>query len=215
MANPNDAPLQTNAPTPSPSSPGATGAGLTTAIRELSPEKRELWVERIFSRMSAMYGRLFADMWAGSELHEVKAAWADDLGVFCGQQIVWAMEQCKSRELPPTLPAFRNLCQQAPRPEVPALPAPRVPQEIAQQRARELRKQAERVAARRIDGLAWAKTPPASGARGSLWERAVIDVAEAGDVRALEILVGHVERGVIRSERAQAVLAAAFADVAA
>lgn len=215
MGNHTDAPLQTSAQTPSPNSPAANGVSLTMPLRDLSQEKRELWVERIFSRMSAMYGRLFADMWAGSDLPEVKVAWTDDLGAFCGQQIAWAMEQCKSRELPPTLPAFRNLCQQAPRPEVPALPAPRVPQEVAQQRARELRKQAERVAARRIDGLAWAKSPPASGVRGSLWERQIIDLAEAGDVRVLEILVGHVERGVIRCERAQTVLAAAFGDVAA
>ena len=47
------------------------------------------------------------------------------------------------------------------------------------------------------DGTAWAKIPPPGGARGSLWERRIIELAE------------HVERGVIVSARASAVLNAA------
>lgn len=65
------------------------------------------------------------------------------------------------------------------------------------------------------DGTAWAKIPPPGGARGSLWERRIIELAESGDQRFLQILAEHVERGVIRCERAQTVLAAAFGDVAA
>ena len=41
---------------------------MSAPIRTLSPDRRELWVERIFARMAAMYGRLFADMWAGADL---------------------------------------------------------------------------------------------------------------------------------------------------
>lgn len=187
---------------------------LTTPIRELSPERRESWVERIFARMSAMYGRLFADMWAGTDLRQVKAAWAEDLGPFCGKQIAWAMEQCKARELPPTLPAFRGLCQNAPRPEASALPAPRVPQEAAQARAHQLRKSAEAIAQRQ-DFLGWARTPPAYGARGSAWERMIIDLAETGDVRVIDILRRHVASGVIRCERARAVLERVDSDATA
>lgn len=177
---------------------------MSAPIRTLSPDRRELWVERIFARMAAMYGRLFADMWAGADLAEVKAAWADDLGPFGGAQIAWAMEQCKTRELPPTLPGFRNLCQQAPRPEALALPAPKVPHDVAQQRAQELRRNAEKIAGRRVDGAAWARMPPAGGARGTPWEKAVIELAESGDVRFIEILAEHVDRGVIVSARASA-----------
>ncbi len=165
--------------------------------------------------MAAMYGRLFAEMWAGVDLREVKLAWADDLGPFSGSQIAWAMEQCKARELPPTLPAFRNLCQQAPRPEVPALPAPKVPHEVAQQRAAELRRNADKIAARRIDGTAWACTPPAGEARGTQWEKLVIELAESGDQRFLQILAEHVALGVIRSERARRALEAAGYDAIA
>lgn len=179
---------------------------MSAPIRTLSPDRRELWVERIFARMAAMYGRLFADMWAGADLAEVKAAWADDLGPFCGTQIAWAMEQCKTRELPPTLPGFRNLCQQAPRPEARALPAPKVPHDVAQQRAQELRSNAEKVAGRRVDGAAWARTPPAGGASGTPWEKAVIDLAEAGEPRFVKILAEHLRSGAIQSERAIAAL---------
>lgn len=184
-------------------------------LRELSPEKRESWVERIFARMSAMYGRLFAEMWAGTELQTVKAVWADDLAPFSGQQIAWAMEQCKARDLPPTLPMFRSLCQQAPRPETPALPPPRVPREVAQERAQQLRKTAELAARRHAGDTSWARTAPADGARGSLWERRIIELAEAGDPRFLQILAEHVERGVIRSERARQALEAAGYDAVA
>lgn len=214
MGSLNDAPLQTSEPTSSPNSPGATVVSLTTPIRELSLERRESWVERIFARMSAMYGRLFADMWAGADLRQVKAAWAEDLGPFCGKQIAWAMEQCKARELPPTLPAFRNLCQNAPRPEAPALPAPRVPQEVAQERLHQLRKSAQAIAQRQ-DFLSWAKTPPTYGAAGSVWERMIIELAEAGDARFVAILRDHVAAGVIRSERGHAVLETGGADAAA
>lgn len=56
------------------------------------------------------------------------------------------------------------------------------------------------------DGLAWAKIPPPCGARGSLWERRIIELAEAGDTRFLRILADHVERGVIVSAHASAAL---------
>ena len=178
---------------------------MTTPLRELSMEKRVLWVERIFARMSAMYGRLFAEMWAGTDLGEVKAIWADDLSPFCGTQIAWAMEQCKTRDLPPTLPMFRGLCQQAPRPEAQALPAPRVAREVAQERAMELRRAADRISSQAAGSTAWALTPPAAGKRGP-WETAIIDLAEQGEPQFVRILAEHVERGVIVSARAAAVI---------
>lgn len=60
--------------------------------------------------------------------------------------------------------------------------------------------------------MSWASTPPAHGASGSKWEQNLIELAEAGDPRFLRILAQHVERGVIRSERARAVLSLTSAD---
>ncbi|ENO80950.1 hypothetical protein B447_10803 [Thauera sp. 27] len=65
------------------------------------------------------------------------------------------------------------------------------------------------------DGVAWAKTPPARGARGSLWESRIIELAESGDQRFLQILAEHVALGVIRSERARQALEAAGYDAIA
>ena len=62
------------------------------------------------------------------------------------------------------------------------------------------------VAEKHQDGTAWAKTPPPGGARGSRWEAAIIELAEAGEPRFVEILAEHVAHGVIVSPRASAAL---------
>lgn len=56
------------------------------------------------------------------------------------------------------------------------------------------------------EGAAWAKTPPPGGARGSRWESAILELAEAGEPRFVKILAEHVSRGVIASPRATAAL---------
>lgn len=56
------------------------------------------------------------------------------------------------------------------------------------------------------DGTAWAKTPPPGGARGSRWESAILELAEAGEPRFVKILAEHVASGVIASPRATAAL---------
>ena len=65
------------------------------------------------------------------------------------------------------------------------------------------------------DFTAWAKTPPAYGAAGSVWERMIIELAEQGESRFIDILRKHVASRVIRSERALAVLSAPKPDAAA
>lgn len=56
------------------------------------------------------------------------------------------------------------------------------------------------------EGAAWAKIPPPGGARGSRWESAILELAEAGEPRFVKILAEHVSRGVIASPRATAAL---------
>lgn len=55
-------------------------------------------------------------------------------------------------------------------------------------------------------GTEWANFPPPSGASGSIWERNIIDLAEAGEPRFVRILDRHVRANVIKSDRARAVL---------
>lgn len=193
------------------------------------PPLRDSWVERIFDRMQGLYGSLWLDRWRSGEVIEhdgqrfdrglllAKATWGQELAGFSDhpERITRALEACRHRNLPPTLPEFLDLCRQQ-HPDAPvALPAPKVPQEVAQARAQELRQAADRIASRAFDGLAWAKTPPDRGARGSLWERRIIELAESGDPRFVRILHGHVKTGVIRSDRALAALNAAQIDAAA
>ena len=62
------------------------------------------------------------------------------------------------------------------------------------------------VSGKHQNGTAWAKTPPPGGARGSRWESAILELAEAGEPRFVKILAEHVARGVIASPRATAAL---------
>ena len=61
----------------------------------------------------------------------------------------------------------------------------------------------------------WADEPPPRGAAGTLWEKHIIELAEAGDARFIEKLRKHVASRVIRSERAIAALRAPEPDAAA
>jgi hypothetical protein len=72
------------------------------------------WVERIFSRMMAYYGTLFSDRWRDSNLHEVKAVWAEELASFsdnpeCFKRALAAMVDGST--FPPTLPEFKAMCR--------------------------------------------------------------------------------------------------------
>lgn len=64
----------------------------------------------------------------------------------------------------------------------------------------------------------WAESPsPAhekGGFKGSAWESAIVRLAASGEDRFIAILRGHIKAGVIRSERARAVLREGEASVA-
>lgn len=74
----------------------------------------EAWVEKLFSRFSAMYGRKFADLWSDCNLANVKALWAEELGILTRDELASGVAACKIREWPPTLPEFLRLCRPEP-----------------------------------------------------------------------------------------------------
>ena len=118
----------------------------------------DAWVKSLLDRMAAMYGEKFVRQWEKTDPDAMRDMWAESLGRFDGDQIKWALQHLVGNNpFPPTLPEFVILCKQAPRAEVPALPAPIVPLSIRQQRAAELAKQAEKVASKRPDGRRWAR----------------------------------------------------------
>ena len=88
-------------------------------------------------------------------MQDAKNAWAHELGAFDKSlnRVAWALENLPARC--PNVIEFRNLCRQAPTPEVPRLPEPKAdPDRVAA----ELAKLAPmRQAVSTIDHKAWAK----------------------------------------------------------
>ena len=107
----------------------------TTPSKEPLPDS---WVERIFQRMQGLYGSLWVDRWRSGEkverggqlfdsgLLNAKATWAMELGGFSDQpeRIARALESCRHRNMPPTLPEFIDLCRQQVAEQAKALPPP-------------------------------------------------------------------------------------------
>ena len=89
---------------------------------------------------------------------DVKTAWAHELDVFGGSlhRLAWALEN-----LPPKCPnviEFKNLCRQAPAPEVPRLPEPKADPERVKAEMSKLGQLREKVmASDPPERLAWAR----------------------------------------------------------
>lgn len=117
----------------------------------------ETWVEKIFSHMEAMYGARFHDAWRGTDLAHVKGMWGAKLAGFHDQpeRLKFALNALDAKPFPPTLPEFIELCRFAPRPELPALPEPRIDPAVAAERAAKMQEKAL-AAMRNPTGHQWA-----------------------------------------------------------
>lgn len=85
------------------------------------------WVDRVFTRLTLVFGRDFMARYDGLEIDDVKAEWAEDLAGFqqAPEAIKYALEHIPS-DKPPTSLQFRDLCRKAPQYLPKALPAPPV-----------------------------------------------------------------------------------------
>lgn len=81
------------------------------ATNETSQPLPVSWIDRLFSRLTVMYGNKFADMWRGIDTNSIKAAWAEDLAGFTGDELKRGLAWCKTQTWPPTLPEFMNACR--------------------------------------------------------------------------------------------------------
>lgn len=91
------------------------------------------WAERIFEKLTLVYGRDFLSRWEGQELAAVMADWGHELAGFQAhpEAIRFALENLP--EKPPTVLQFRAVCNRAPAPELPKLEAPAAdPQRVAE-----------------------------------------------------------------------------------
>lgn len=73
------------------------------------------WVEKIFQKLSLIYGRDFLGRWEGIPLDEVKADWAHELSGYqqSPDAISYALQNLPRK--PPTVLEFRAICEAAPR----------------------------------------------------------------------------------------------------
>lgn len=129
----------------------------------------ESWIEKIFGHMEAMYGARFHDAWRDTDLSQVKAMWGMKLAGFHDQpeRLKFAINAMDAKPFPPTLPEFLDLCRQAPRPDIPALPEPRIDPAMAAERAAKMQEKA----------LAAMRNPP-----GHRWAIRIMDDIAAGVV---------------------------------
>jgi hypothetical protein len=97
-------------------------------------------IERLFDRLIMTYGSEFKNKWDKVPLSEVKSAWSYELASFSSnlKAIGWALENLP--EKCPNLIEFKNLCKQAPRPQIESLSAPKADSSVVD---RELEKIAQ------------------------------------------------------------------------
>lgn len=74
-------------------------------------------IDRLFDRLSMIYGAEFTNKWAQLDVVELKSFWAHELGFYAEhlECIKWTLENLPDRC--PNLIQFKALCKQAPRPE--------------------------------------------------------------------------------------------------
>lgn len=71
------------------------------------------WVDRIFERLTVLFGRRFGDLYAGVDEDRLRQAWAVELAGFRDhpERIAKALQACKGVQHPPTLSEFVALCR--------------------------------------------------------------------------------------------------------
>lgn len=69
------------------------------------------WVKALFAKLSARYGTLFADRYAGVPQDILLAEWGAELAGFSGEDIRRGLDGCRDLRFPPTLPEFITLCR--------------------------------------------------------------------------------------------------------
>lgn len=118
------------------------------------------WVDKIFLKLTLVYGRDFIGRWEGLEISDVKTDWGHELSGFedWPEAIAHALATLPPGK-PPTVLEFRDLARKAPRKTLVALPSqPADPANVAAELAKlaslTVRKQA---ADSRVDHKAWAR----------------------------------------------------------
>jgi hypothetical protein len=115
-------------------------------------------IDRLFTRFGATYGAQWDKSLGTAPLNDVKTLWAHELAPFANSlhRIAWALENLPARC--PNVIEFKQLCRQAPAPDVPELPEPKAdPERLKQELSKLGDLRAKLVTDTRVDHKAWAK----------------------------------------------------------
>jgi len=126
------------------------------------------WVDKIFSKLTLVYGRDFIGRWEGLELADVKTDWAHELAGFDDfpEGIAFALQNLPAGK-PPTVLEFRAMAYKAPKPALKQIEAPKAdPARVAE----ELRK-----------AVAAVKKPAHNGIDHKAWAKSIVERDAAGE----------------------------------
>ena len=125
------------------------------------------WVDKIFSKLTLIYGRDFIGRWEGLEISDVKTDWAHELDGFdrFPEGIAFALQNMQPGK-PPNVLEFRAMALKAPKPELVRLDAPKADPTKMAAEFKKLAEVVKRPSAGGIDHKAWAKTIIARDAAG-------------------------------------------------
>jgi hypothetical protein len=126
------------------------------------------WIDRIFEKLTIVYGRDFMDRWRGLSIADVKTDWAHELAGFerWPEAIKFALQNMPP-DKPPTVLQFREICRKAPAKELPKLPEPKADPDRLNKAIAELSVTKARFKAEsNVDHKAWAKRIVARHAAG-------------------------------------------------
>lgn len=96
------------------------------------------WTDRIFDKLTLVYGQSFLRRWADIDINAVKSDWAHELAGFAQhpRAIAYALEHLPA-ERPPTVLEFRAVARKCPADETQRLPAPKAdPERVARELAK-------------------------------------------------------------------------------
>jgi hypothetical protein len=96
------------------------------------------WVDRIFDKLTLVYGQAFLRKWDSIDINAVKSDWAHELSGFENhpKAIAWALQNLSPEKAPNAL-EFKFLARRAPPDELPRLEAPKAdPERIAAELAK-------------------------------------------------------------------------------
>jgi len=116
-------------------------------------------INRLFDRLIATYGNEWVNRWQGLDGNAIKSLWAHELSIYAERlsAIEWALENLPPRS--PNVIEFRNICRQAPYPEIQKLPEPKADPERVRAEISKLATVLAATAplAQKFDHKAWAR----------------------------------------------------------